>query len=225
MLPAIDSIPWSKLYSFMENAECVPDCITKLKGSLTESEVSSIYKTLEQELHYPDEICQATAFATPYLLELLNKPNTIVTPKVLKLLQLFFRKAIFGASEVGFRVSEDTLENPEQYRGDAASLGDGTFSGSTPRDEINGWCVLVYMDLKGARDKIEALASSSEPEIKEPAKQLLRYVDDYWSEEQKHHDSNVIDDDAKERMDKLTLQASYFFDADVDELCDVEEDE
>ena len=185
-LASIDLIPWPKLYSFHGNAGSIPEAIKRLYTNAKDEDLEEIFKTLESALHYPDEICQATPFATPYLLPLLGRPcSNPFKIHLLGLLTKVYKCAMFGPTEMGLKVGVDQVEDPEQYRGDNATLGDGEFTHAISQDEIFSWEVLVHNDFQQSRETIESLANLEGKTVGKLAVTLLKYVDDYYGEREK----------------------------------------
>lgn len=182
MLPPIDQVQWDKLHSWYEKSSEIPAAIKALKENPSEKIAIRSCDFLSEELEHQDGVCEAAAFAMPYLVELLNEPCPIVTPRVLVLMASCYHGAIFGANECDFRVGEDTVDNPQQYREkkiSEGSYGDGCYGDD--RKEVFGCCVLIYNDLQNARGAIEELSNSKHPEIANAASDFLPVIDDYWA--------------------------------------------
>ena len=187
MLPPIENVPWDKLESWYGKTTEIPIQIQKLRECPTENIAIRACDFLSKELEHQDGICQAAAFATPYLIELLNEPCEIVINRVLGVLSLCFHGAMFGSNESGFRVGVDTIEDPEQYRERKSNFSDDE---NLSQEEMFAWAVLIYSDIRNARGLIEELANKQEPrfaEVPNTAKEFLPKIDDYWVELEKKY--------------------------------------
>lgn len=178
-LYGIDDIPWSRLLAVYRTAEGIPDAIRRLADAPTEEAAIQATKCLENELEHQDSITQATPFATPFLINLLDTPSAITTPRVLSLLKRFYLASqfILESNGVGF----DDIRNPEQYRNNASTLWNGIGESHDhdrfTRQEMFAWDCLVITDITNARDSIKKLATDHRKCISDAANALLDAIE------------------------------------------------
>ncbi|MBW4620166.1 MAG: hypothetical protein KME17_12540 [Cyanosarcina radialis HA8281-LM2] len=74
MLEKLDSIRWKKLSHFRCNASNIPKAIRNLTSKERSVRLDAIW-TLSEDLHHQGTVCETTALAVPFLIELLQEPE------------------------------------------------------------------------------------------------------------------------------------------------------
>jgi hypothetical protein len=124
MLESLDSIPWEKLYHFRDYASNIPQAIRDLASQYRMVRQDGI-RTIYNDLWHQETVCDTTALAVPFLIELLSETAVEDKSDVVKFLTVISSECPFDGSDpaaVFFQSSSDEyVLSPWWYPPDPAS--------------------------------------------------------------------------------------------------------
>jgi hypothetical protein len=155
MLEKLDSIPWKKLSHFRCSAGNIPVAI---RGLASKSQIirQKAISTLWNDLFHQDTVCDVTALAVPFLIELLHEPVVEDKSNIVK-----FLSAIISESPFDWVYIADLLQyDPDEDR------------------PFAWWCLVRYEVQKGYSVYQQLLLPQEPPFLRCTAAYLLGILTD-----------------------------------------------
>lgn len=181
-LSGLDEITWERIVHFHGRATDIPAAIRNLASPHTETRRAAV-SHLTHCLEHQDGVYQATAYAVPYIIQMLRSANVREKSAIISMLQRFLNSARFTL-EHHTRLPSDALS---RYRSPAAHLwpvfrseldDEMQWEEWEPSvDEYTAWHQLTERAIVDARSLIGELCQSDDPELADRSGKLLTLID------------------------------------------------